>query len=684
MRIPIRSISSTAIICCHLFVCLPLHVTAQNSCAVANNIIQKANSVHLEPKEINDEFSLNLFAELLYQIDPQRQFLSKKDSIQLSGFALQLDDELNNGKCGFIPMFVSVFRDKVLTVHRFSDSLLRRPMDYSVLEQIEVLSPKPFHKNQADLQQYIGRSLKHEVLSKATRTIYNQNKNLTIENFQSVEPATREKIRLKKVAEFQKLISPNHFEFFIWTAFKKAICSTYDPHTEYFSPEEMEKFNAMLSPTGPSFGIDLETNHAGETFISRLVPGGPAWKTNELNEGDVLVGLTAKNKPGLDLSELDGYEIEGHLNEIETEEGDLTVRKTDGRLKTVALKKETIENTDNLILSFVIDDKRKFGYIALPGFYTNPEDITDKGCAGDVAKEVIKLKRDKIEGLILDLRFNGGGSMQEAIDLAGIFVESGPLSIIEEKGAPLITLRDVNRGSVYNGPLIIMVNGLSASASELVAAGLQDYNRAIIVGCTTYGKATGQIIVPIGDGKVSAAGFLKVTANRIYRVNGQSLQHVGIQPDIPFPDITESLALKESLLRNAVINKPVSKKVYYTPLPPMPVEMLSQASKDRIAKSSYIESVRTLGALLSSPVPLELKAFIQFMNQIVSVTKELGRHANSPNYKVYGSGLNQTLYQVDVYHRKISDNALIDIQKSFYIREAFQILSDWTEKLKVK
>jgi carboxyl-terminal processing protease len=273
------------------------------------------------------------------------------------------------------------------------------------------------------------------------------------------------------------------------------------------------------------------------------------------------------------------------------------VRKKNGQLEKVTLQKRKLENDENIVKSFVLKGAKNIGYITLPSFYTRWEDEGGSKCAYDVAKEIVKLKRDSITGLILDLRYNGGGSMQEAIEMAGIFIDEGAICQFNEKGEKLVTLKDINRGVIYNGPLVILVNGYSASASELLAASLQDYNRALIVGSRTHGKGTSQQIYPLENKAatvISSSGnaFVKLTGGKFYRVTGKSSQFYGVLPDIQIANPFDELGDYESKIPFALKPDTVGSYKYFKPMKELPKNGLQEKSTLRVSGNSKFKSIQ--------------------------------------------------------------------------------------------
>jgi carboxyl-terminal processing protease len=460
---------------------------------------------------------------------------------------------------------------------------------------------------------------------------------------------------------------------------------SFDPHSSYFSPSEKRNFESSISPEAFSYGFEIEDNPSGTVQISRLVPGGPAWKSNELHKGDVLVQVHWPNGETVDFSCSDRDEADEILQSSASDKMELTVKKPNGQLKSVMLIKKMLKADENLIKSFVLRGKKSIGYISLPGFYTEWENQDPAGCSNDIAKEIVKLKQENIEGIIIDLRNNGGGAMSEAIALAGTFIEGGPLSILSERNRKLTLLRDASMGTVYDGPLVLMVNGFSASASEILAASLQDYHRALIVGSPTFGKATGQIIVPLdSSAKPQNEGFVKITTSRFYRLNGLSYQRKGVVPDVILPAYFEGFSYQEVNQPYAFETDSVVKKVHYTPLPNLPVNEVNKKSKDRIAGNERFRKISSIADSLQQvinqlkAVPINIDLFRKKEAWIFDAIQLLGKEEEQPStlLQVYNVKYDQYLNNLSTYRKEINDLIIKNLQSDIYLEESYQIIND--------
>ena len=661
--------------------------TSLMSCNKARQLVDALNHYHIQPPTINDVWSERVFDEFFYLLDPGKRFLTVEDILPLEIYKTQVDDVLKDNNCIFIDKTAVLLRKKLETSSLIITSYLKSPLDYSKNESLSFAITKAslLPANQKSLEEYWRGLLKLQILVWMSRNSDTALDKLSPDEFKKLETSAREIVKAKEQGSIARLLTPQEgFEKTIETAFLKAVAHSYDPHTEYFTESEHEDFNLSLAATGLSFGIEIEEDRYGQIKISKLFPGGSAWLSNELNLGDILIDIKWGSGAPVDIMLYDLEELVRDLNSSNRNEVTLTVKKVTGQIKTTSLVKTKIEINENSLKSFLLKGEKAIGYISLPGFYTQFEDQNNKGCADDVARELIKLKKEKIEGLILDLRLNGGGSLYEALALAGIFIDAGPLALIQETGQPVVTLKDINRGTIYDGPLLILVNGFSASASELVSAVLQDLNRAIIVGKLTYGKATGQVVMPIDKNSRVKTGFLKVTNDRIYRVTGKSLQRKGVVPDIILPDILDPLIEREMDFKNALAADSVIKKAYYTPLAPFPIKELKTKSEMRLITSKSFENIKQAESIFSQPIPLALKKFNQYNQALDTLFQSVSNSDHSNLYRVQMTHFDDSLLSIDNHRKETQEEVLNEIQHSPYIEEAYRILLDYISLSKLK
>lgn len=657
-------------------------------------LLQKAlDENHYSPRILDDTLSKEIFLNYLASLDKHHLYFTAEDINDLSKLQLKLDDELKSHSWEFFPLVANIYKDRLSAAEKLCKNLIDKPFDFTVDEIIMLPESKgSYAKDENELSLRWSQWLKYQVLWQLVNSFETEDSSEhTDKQLLQNEAEIRNKVLRAEIRKIKKILEhPQGFKNHLKTLYFNAITACYDPHSVYLSKTELENFQSQLSTEAFSFGIDLDENEMGDIEILRLVPGGPAWKSNELHKGDVLLKLKWLNKEEYDLSGADLMEVEDILQASNTDFLGFTVRNSGGNIKTVNLKKEKIREDENIVKSFIIKGDNKIGYISLPGFYTAWNNEIGHGCANDVAKEILKLKKEKVEGLILDLRYNGGGSLEEGLNLAGIFIDEGPLLVTQGKDGKPNIIKDFNRGTVYDGPLLVMVNGQSASASELLASTLQDYNRAIIVGSPTFGKSTSQAIIPIDPNIMdvkndkSPYGFATITKDKIFRITGKTAQLLGVQPDVYLPDVFEIFGYREETLPNALSNDFISKSIVFAKLPAFPDSILQINSQNRLLKH---EGFNKILELQKSPnfrsvnklkeIPLNI-SFFRNLNNDQILWNNLLDYALKVEVKAFTveNPPFNIIAAIDTYGKEINDDILKSIQSDIYIEESFLILSD--------
>ena len=297
-------------------------------------------------------------------------------------------------------------------------------------------------------------------------------------------------------------------------------------------------------------GLIFDANENDEIFVSEIIPGGSAFENEKIETGDQLLKIKHNDSEyWVNCSSID--QISNFITSDNYKILEFTFRKKNGEVFSSRIEKKVMKAIENSAYSYVLSKENIFGYIKIPSFYSTEYGINT--LSNDVAKEIIKLKQDKVKGLIIDLQFNGGGNVDEAIKLAGMFIDVGPIAVAVDNEKNQTILKDYNRGALFNEPMVILVNGASASASELFANALQDYKRALIVGNPSFGKATMQSIVPVEDSN-SNKDFINLTIQKFYRITGKSHQAMGIIPDIQIPYLFEQIIPKEKTYKTVLNN----------------------------------------------------------------------------------------------------------------------------------
>jgi carboxyl-terminal processing protease len=583
-------------------------LTAQTIDHVATDawlITRMADRYHVSPRPLDKEMSAAIFAQLLDGLDGERLIFTADDIRQLSAYRLTLDEEILNRRTTFLTFLAGLYKQRLTRTDSLIDGITATPFDFTLHEMLNVTDDTSWASSLQALRSRIAKLLKYSVGNGIADELLDTTR-LRSASRDSLEIALRKKEAEKMHRSIRRILqSPQGIEGIVGNIYCQSLASCYDPHTAWFPPDEKAAFESMLGNKPLSFGLTLTADENGNPVIGKLLAGGPAFQSGSLHEGDKILAIRWDNKESIDVSGASLEEIDRILADEGGSRLTLTVRKPDGTTRDVSLEKQLVsaanDDDDEKVQGFVLNGARTVGYISLPAFYEDWEDPRGiNGCSNDIAKEILRLKRSNITGLILDLRYNGGGSMQEAVDLAGIFIDAGPVAQIKTREAKVITLKDVIRGTVYDGPLILLVNGSSASASEMVAGTLQDYHRALIVGSPTYGKATAQVILPMDttidlatyNGKAQASSYLKVTISKLYRITGSTAQRVGVQPDILLPDPPDALTEREADEKFALPANPIDANKYYKPLSPLPLAAVQAVARKAMDSSAFFTLAR--------------------------------------------------------------------------------------------
>ena len=649
---------------------------------------------HYSPRPVDDGFSVAVFKKIIDEADSRRIFFTVSEFKKLQTFSTSLDDELQGKGWGFFDQFSAIYKNALMRADTLAGKTLQKPFDFSVNESI--ISSKEdnfnFPADNIALAALWSRRLKLQVMGRIyNAAIADSAKKISFKDaLVSMEATTREKVKLAEKKSIKKILDfPGGYDAFVSEIYLNAIASCFDPHTNYFSAQGKEDFQAALSTEAFSFGIELDENEKGQVVIEVLVPGGPAWKSGELHDGDELLSLQWEGKEAVDMTGASLEEVYDVLDQPSHNRMVFKFRKADGSTVIVLLRKEKIENDENIVKGFMLKGGKKIGYILLPGFYTEWGNESGSGCANDVAKAIIRLKKENIDGLILDVRYNGGGSVGEALEMAGIFIDEGPLSSEKNKDGKQITLKDPNRGTIYDGPLALMINGQSASASELLAAALQDYNRAVIVGSDSYGKATAQRMFSLDTlsnkaEPVENKEMVKITIAKLYRLTGGSAQFNGVSPDVILPDAFDALEFREKFSKYALIPDTGKKNSYYKPLPSLPASELVRRSAARIIASDefkeikkFVEEEKKIYAVTTRTIPLKWDSFEKWVKEN-EMDEGISNEEGKPTKKftVENHVGDKELFRNNVYAKEVNDVWLKNIAGDIYIEEAFSVLLD--------
>lgn len=596
---------------------------------------------HYSPQKINDDFSRKIFKAYLDQLDGDKSIFTAEDVKAVKKFETTIDDEIHGASIQFQPAVSAIYEKRVAETMLYYKDILSKPFDYSVNETVQLDGDQLSYTNtEFERKDRWRKKLKYYSLERFIDLQEEREKNKGKDSFRvlpddSLELAARTSV-LKMMERTFNRIKTTFTEEQRFNSFINVITNTMDPHTDYYPPIEKRAFDERMSNQFYGIGAQLQQDDNG-IKIASVVTGGPAWKSGAIVAGDVIIKVAQGSNTPVDVS---GYGTEDAVKLIRGDKGTevrITFKKQDGTTKTVSLIREKIEQDEGLARSAVImQGNDKIGYIALPDFYANFEDKNGFKCSEDVATEVKKLKAENVKGIVIDLRNNGGGSLLEVVKMVGLFIKTGPVVQVKERDGRVDqqTWRDNDESVLYDGPLTVMVNELSASASEIFAAAIQDYKRGIVIGSSsTYGKGTVQRPIPFGrpiDFYSSRTDFgaVSLTFQKFYRVNGGSTQLKGVVPDIIMPDTYEYLKIREKDNPNSLPWDAIPQTAYQ-PWQGSAASNLSEIIKKeqtRISSDANLlllqDNLKWLSKNGENPINLQIDQFKQMQKQITNTVNQ--------------------------------------------------------------
>ena len=538
---------------------------------VLKNILSR---YHYVQKDLNDDFSAHVYTNFIDGLDPNKRYFTQEDLKEFSQFKYQIDDQLKSSNIDFYKLVYNRFLSKLKTAKKNYRALLTESFNYKKKEVIDMDFEKiPFAKNESELVDYWRKQLKLSILSRIEDAEDLQNdkakkdKTFKKKTFSVLEKEARKEV-LKNMNElYQRIDELENSDWY--STFLNSVVSGFDPHTTYMSPRLKSRFDQEMS--GKLEGIGARLQKKGiYTHIVELISGGPAWKQGDLEPDDIILKVAQGDAEPLDIV---GMRLDDAIKFIKGKKGTevrLTVKKKfDGSTKIISIIRDVVELEETFVKSSIVEKNgQKYGVIDLPRFYIDFNDLSRRDAAKDMEKEIERLKKENVKGLIVDLRDNGGGSLKTAIEIGGLFIEKGPIVQVKYRDEDPLVKNDTDAKVQWNGPLVVMVNEFSASASEIFAAAMQDYKRGVIIGGKqTYGKGTVQNVLPINrfyEKYPSDLGALKMTIQKFYRINGGSTQIEGVYSDISLPSRYSYMKFGERDLEGALPWDKVQQAKYQT------------------------------------------------------------------------------------------------------------------------
>jgi carboxyl-terminal processing protease len=604
---------------------------------------------HYSPKDINDAYSKKVFQKYFEELDSDKNIFLQQDIDALRRHETRIDDEIKGAPVEFFLEVSKKFNQRVEEVSKIYKELLSQPFDFSADETVITDSKKlKFSTSEAQRKDMWRKKLKYLTLDRFVELQDIREKNKGKDSFVVKTDSQLEKEARDKVVKIMDRVFDRYkFKFNDddkFSVYVNAITQTMDPYTEFFPPVEKRYFDEQLSGRFSGIGASLQYDE-GNIKIASLLTGSPAWKSQQIEVGDFITKVAQGKDSAVELT---GYVVEDAVKLIRGKKGSevtLTLKKKDGSLKNVTLVRDEIVQDETFARSAVLQEgTSKVGYIFLPEFYADFENPNGARSAVDVAKEVMKLKEAKVDGIVIDLRNNGGGSLYDVVQMAGLFIEEGPIVQVKDREGKPMVMRDKDNGSVlYDGPLVVMVNEFSASASEIFAAAIQDYGRGVVIGSTsTYGKGTVQRNIGLDPesnflSSNSDLGTIKLTLQKFYRINGGSTQLKGVTPDVVIPDQYEYLRFRERDNENALAWDEINKASYKTWNSGYDLRTVKNLSNTRINQNPIFQQIKQNTDWLSKrnekeyPLQIdkfrkeqtEMKGRVRQMDSLLKLNKEL-------------------------------------------------------------
>lgn len=656
---------------------------------VLKNILTRG---HYVVKDMNDDFSEHVFNSFIDGLDPSKRYFTQADIKEFSKFKYLIDNQLLQDDLSFYNLVYHRFLDKISHAKSYYGSILSEAFNYDKNETIDLDYQKvPFAKNDNELIDYWRKQLKLQTLdriqdqSNLEQEKAKKDPNYQQKSFKTLEKEARAEV-LKNMNElYLRIEELEHEDWF--STFLNSVVSAFDPHTTYMQPSVKERFDQSIS--GKLEGIGARLQKKGiYTHVFELVSGGPAWKQGDLEEGDIILKVAQGNEEPLDIV---GMRLDDAIKFIKGPKGTavkLTVKKKiDGSTKEITIVRDVVELGETFVKSSIVEkDSKKYAIIDLPSFYIDFTDDNYRDSAKDMEKEIARLKTEGVEGLIIDLRNNGGGSLKTAIEISGLFIDQGPIVQVKYRGEDPIIKRDIDPAIQWDGALVILVNEYSASASEIFAAAMQDYRRAVILGGNqTYGKGTVQNILPINKfypKYEKDLGYLKMTIQKFYRVNGGSTQKEGVYSDVAMPTRLSYLKNGERDMEGALSWDQVAQATYKQTNTYANFEDVVYNSKQRIANNEQFKMVNEYAKWLkknqeNASFSLNYKKFIKENDERETASKAFSSVFEytsnfsflSPKHELALMQENEDLASKrKAWHKNLA--------KDMYISEALNVLSE--------
>lgn len=651
------------------------------------------SNIHYNQLVLNDEFSKNAFEAFLDNIDPNKRFLLQKDVDLLSKDKFKFDDALKTRDLTFFESYAKLIDKREEKAKAIAFKILKKPIDLNLKDSVELDADKyEFAKNGKELKERWTHYIHSRIINELYYAIKKQEENdsLPQKSIPALEIESREKVEGRLKDWFNRLSQLERADRF--SVYMNSILSIYGPHTSYFPPKDKEDFDISMSGKLEGIGATLTTKD-GYIKVSKIIAGSASWKQGELEAGDLITAVAQADSTPVDVVNMRLDKAVRLIRGPKGSEVRLTVKKVDGSLVVIPIIRDVVVIEETYAKSLVLKEKEdslNYGYIHLGSFYAEFGKRNGKRCSIDVLKQIDALKASKVEGIILDLRNNGGGSLSDAVDMVGYFIKAGPVVQVDGSGQPAQSYTDKDPDQQFKKPLVVMVNEFSASASEIFAAAIQDYGRGVVIGSNTFGKGTVQRFFPLSETaeqlgikvKGDDLGAVKQTIAKFFRINGGATQLKGVAPDVELPSVYQFIDVGEKEYDFALPWTSIPAAFYEKHEQKFDFDALKKHTEFRVDSSSYFKSVNTNAKATKelsdvTKIPLGLadyksyKASRKTLSDSVKV-KEVSitdMEVNLNKLDLY-TAKTDTVLQTRL--KKFKDNT----SKDHYVRESLRVLSE--------
>lgn len=658
-------------------------------------VMNYLENTHYQPEGLDDAFSEKAYNLYIKRLDYNKRFFLQKDINELNKFEDKIDDEIRSGSFDLYEKANTILDERMKKVEEFYIDILAQPFDFEIDETIEEDADKRnYAKNESELKKSWEKSLKYQTLVRLDRKLNDQEKLVanpdTVIEEKSIailEEESREAVKKNMSAYFKRLNKINDQDRI--TLYVNSVVGVFGPHTSYFPPEDKENFDIGMSGELEGIGARL-SQYDGEIKVASIVPGSPSAKQGELKAGDIIIAVSQDKDDAVSIEEM---RLDEAIKLIRGPKGTrvvLTVKKENGTIAQIPIIRDIVVIEETYAKSYILDKNgKKTGYIKLPKFYTNFSDPNGRTCSKDVEIELEKLKEENVDGVILDLRNNGGGSLRDVVEMVGLFIDEGPVVQVRGREGELEVLTDDNPGVIYDGPLVVMVNEYSASASEILAAAIQDYNRGIIVGSnSSFGKGTVQRFYDLDrflSGqylKYKPLGAVKVTTQKFYRINGGSTQLHGVTPDIIIPDIYSFIETGEKEQEYVMTWDQINPVEYIEWNSTWELDSIQKLNNKSISESPVFIEVEKMAIKIKSNrdntiVSLKLNDYRETQKELVAESEEFEDLFTAiDGFEITTMPVDLELISGDSVKVEMNDNFIENLQSDNYVYQAMDIVEE--------